>query len=69
MKLQLTKAECKTLGLGDLKGCVHYILASLFLGLKESTCKTKKNVFISLQKLFSFSSLKSNFRMLDVQIS
>ena len=28
-----------------LKGCVHYIFASLFLDLNESTCQIKKNVF------------------------
>ena len=27
-----------------LKGCVHYIFASLFLSLKESTCQTRINV-------------------------
>ena len=39
-----------------------------FLSLKESTCKTRKNVFNSLQTLFSFSR-KSNFRILHFQIS
>ena len=40
-----------------------------FLSLKESTCKTRKNVFfISVQKLFSFSR-KSNFRNLNIQVS
>ena len=39
-----------------------------FLCLKESTWETRKNVFISLQKLFLFSG-KSNFRILDIQIS
>ena len=29
----------------DLKGCVRYILAGLFLSLKESICETRKNVF------------------------
>ena len=27
------------------KGCVRYILLVCFLGLKESTCDTRKNVF------------------------
>ena len=27
------------------KSCVHYILASLFLSLKDSTYETKKNIF------------------------
>ena len=39
-----------------------------FLTLNESTCQTRKNVFISLQKLFSFSR-KSNFVILHFQIS
>ena len=39
-----------------------------FLSLDESTCQTRKNVFISLQELFSFSR-KSNFRILHFQIS
>ena len=51
-----------------LKGCVRYIFARLFLSLKESTWETRTNVFISLQKLFSFLR-KSKFRMLDIQIS
>ena len=29
----------------NIKGCVCYIFASLFLGLNESTCQMKKNVF------------------------
>ena len=28
-----------------IKGCVGYICSGLFLGLKESTCETRKNVF------------------------
>ena len=52
----------------NLKGCVRYILASLFfLSVKDSTCETRKNIFISLKKFFSFSR-KSNFRLLDIQI-
>ena len=39
-----------------------------FLSLNESTCQTRKSVFISLQKLFSFSR-KSYFRILHFQIS
>ena len=34
-------------------GPVHYIFASFFVSVKESTCEKRKNV-ISLQKLFSF---------------
>ena len=39
-----------------------------FLSLNESTFQTRRNVFISLQKLFSLSR-KSNFRILHFQIS
>ena len=35
-------SEC---GKPVIKGCVHYIFASLFFSLKESTCETRKNVF------------------------
>ena len=33
-----------------LKGCARYIFASLFLGLNESTCQIKKNVFYFTSK-------------------
>ena len=38
------------------KGYVPYIFASLFciVSLKHTTCKTRKNVFISLKKFFLF---------------
>ena len=39
-----------------------------FLSLNESTCQTRKKIFISLQKLFMFSR-KSNFRIIHFQIS
>ena len=53
----------------SLKGGVRYIFASLLLGLNESTCQMKKNVFfISLQNLF-WLLRKSNFRILCFQIS
>ena len=42
----------------DLKGCVRYILAGLFLSLKESTCETRKMFFISPQKLFVLEKIK-----------
>ena len=29
----------------SFKGCVHYIFASLFVSLRESTCETRKNMF------------------------
>ena len=48
------------------KDCVCYILASLVFKSKGEHLWNKEN--ISLQKLFSFSR-KSNFRMLDIQIS
>ena len=41
------------------KSCVHYILASLFLGLTESTCETRKNVFSFTSKaLYIFEKIK-----------
>ena len=43
----------------DIKGCVHYIFASLFLGLNESTCQMKKNVFYFTSKpLFILEKIK-----------
>ena len=42
-----------------LKGCVRYIFASLFLGLNESTCQTKKNTFYFTSKaLFILKKIK-----------
>ena len=43
-----------------LKGCFHYIFASLFFMAKKSTFETRKNVF-----LFHF---ESSFRSRDNQI-
>ena len=51
-----------------LKGCVRYILASLFLRQKSALVRPGKMFFISLQKLFSLSR-KSKFRISDIQIS
>ena len=53
--------------------CLKFVsttfLLFCFLSVKGSFCETKKNLFfISLQKFFSFSK-KSNFRILDIQIS
>ena len=43
----------------NLKGCVRYIFASLFLSLNESTCQMKKNVFYFTSKpLFVFEKIK-----------
>ena len=50
-----------------LNGCVCYIFASLFFK-STALVKQKKKFFISLQKLFLFLR-KSNFRILDIQIS
>ena len=36
---------------GPFKGCAHYIFASLFVSLNESTCQTRKKCF-----LFHFKS-------------
>ena len=55
----------KTNLMTNLKGCVRYIFASLFLSLNESTCQTGKNVFY----LTSKALLKSNFKILHFQIS
>ena len=41
-----------------IKGCVHYIFARLFLGLNESTCKIKKNVYFTSKPLFIFEKIK-----------
>ena len=44
------------------KGCIHYIFASFFLNLNESTCQTGKNVFYFTSKaLFVLEKIKSNF--------
>ena len=41
------------------KGCARYIFASLFLGLNESTCQMKKNVFYFVSKsLFVLEKIK-----------
>ena len=46
----------------DLKVASPTSFLVCFLSLKETTCETRKNRFISLQKLFSF--LK--FRIIDI---
>ena len=51
-----------------LKGCDRYIFASLFLGLNESTCQIKKNVFYFTSKPL-FVLEKIEFRILHFQIS
>ena len=53
--------------LRQVKGCVRYIFASLFLSLNESTCQTGKNVFYLTSNAF-FVLEKINFRVLDFQI-
>ena len=43
----------------NLKGCVRYIFASLFLVLNGSTCQIKKNVFYFTSKpLFVLEKIK-----------
>ena len=43
----------------ELKGSVRYIFATLFLGLKESFCETRKNIFYFTQKdLFILEKIK-----------
>ena len=51
-----------------LKGCAHFIFASLFFKSKREHLWNGKTFFISPQKLFSFSR-KSNFKILDTQVS
>ena len=46
----------------DVKVVSATSLLGSFLTLKETTCETTKNKFISLQKLFSFSK----FRIVDI---
>ena len=42
-----------------LKGCVCYILASLFLSLNKNTCQTRKDVFYFTSKaLFILEKIK-----------
>ena len=44
---------------GSLKGCVHYIFASLILGLNKSTCQIEKNGFYFTSKsLFVHEKIK-----------
>ena len=50
------------------KGCVCYIFASLFFQSKRALVKLGEMFSISLQKHFLLSR-KSNFRILDIQIS
>ena len=57
-----------TYDLSGFKGCVRYIFASLFLSLNKKIVKLGKMFFIWLQKHISFSR-KSNFRILNLQIS
>ena len=43
----------------ELNGSVRYIFATLFLGLKESFCETRKNIFYFTQKaLFVLEKIK-----------
>ena len=52
-----------------VKRCIRYIfLLVCFSSLNESLCQTKKMLFILLQKLFLFMR-KSNFLILNFQIS
>ena len=53
-----------------VKSCVCYatFLLVWFLSQNKSTCQTRKNIFISLQKLFSLLR-KLNFRIMHFQIS
>ena len=45
-----------------LKDCVHHIFASLILSLKESSCKTKKNVvYFTWKSLFIIKKISLEF--------
>ena len=48
---KIVKEELQGHMLNKFEGCVHYILASLFLSLKRALVKLGKMFFISLQKL------------------
>ena len=54
-----------------LKVFIYYILASLFLSLKDSTCETKKNYFyFTLKALFVLEKIRSqNFRYSSLMTS
>ena len=53
----------------EIKGCVHYIFVNFFFKSKREHLWNKEKMFFSsLQKLFPFSR-KSNFRILDFQIT
>ena len=49
-----------------IKGCLFLLVC--FLSLKEISCETGRNIFVSFKKLFMFSR-KSNFGILDIQVS
>ena len=53
------------------KGCVRYIFARLFLGLNESPCQTRENVFYFTSKaLFVLEKIKfQNFRFSNFMTS
>ena len=55
----MAETERPLLATKSFKGCVSYFFASLFLSLNRALLKLGKMFFISLPKLFSFSS-KSN---------
>ena len=53
-KMVVEETVSKTL----FKGCVHCIFASLLLGLNESTCQMKKNVYFTSKPLFVLEKIK-----------
>ena len=61
------KRKTNKLNVFKLKFVSATFLLVCLLDLNESNYETRKNFFISLEKLFSFSR-KSNFRILDFQI-
>ena len=60
----LKEKQVLLLGKNNIKGCVHYIFASFFLSLEESTCEIRKNVLhFSSKALFVLKKIKvHNFR-------
>ena len=62
------KSNWKVFKFIKIKGCVQHIASLFFKSKRQLLWNLEKMSFISLQKLFSFLR-KSNFRILDVQIS
>ena len=68
MKIETQMTKNNNLLFYMLKVVSTTIFVVCFLSLKDSPCESRKMCFISFQKLFSFSR-RSNFRILDIQVS